>query len=458
MPSPPSLTTFQNLLFARQLLRDPRRPIEECTARFGPIWQSMVPGSRGLKLVPLTWMMGREGNERVLSPKHKDDFSWYEGYSFTMEPLFGPDILLLLDDAVGDRAEADRDRDRKDDRHRQRQHLLAPAFHPRLDPDYQGAMASIVEQHLDALPLDAPVDVQWLVKKLTFHIIARLLMGVHESDLLELTHLFEQVGMGLFSVVHLSVPGLPFHRAKKARAALERYLSERLAACRSGEQAAPPMLASMLAAQELEPALTDQIIIAELISFMYAGYDTTSSLLTSLIVALGDAENRAIYTELRDRLRATAATDPGGSSCAYLDAVMMESERLYPPLLFLMRGVRRDFTFAGCDIKQGSKVTYSPYYTGRIPELYPEPLRFNPQRFLDENGELRRVPPYTLLGFGGGHRMCIGKRLAGIEMRLFVTRLLRRFDLDFFPQKSDALYFNPALQRRHGYHVRLAAA
>lgn len=448
MPSPPSLTTFQNLRFARQLLRDPRRPIEECTARFGPIWQSMVPGGRGLKLVPLVWLMDRAGNERVLSPKHKDDFSWYEGYGFTMEPLFGRDILFLLDD----------DAENGGDRHRQRQHLIAPAFHPRLDPDYQGAMASIVEQHLDALPLDAPIDVQWIVKKLTFHIIARLLIGAREADLLELTHLFEQVGLGLFSLVHLPIPGLPFHRAQKARAALDQYLGQQLAACRRGEQTPPPMLASLMTAQQSEPAITDQTIISELISFLYAGYDTTSSLLTSLIVALGDTANRAVYNELRDRLRATSATDPNGIDCPYLDAVMMESERLYPPLLFAMRGVRRDFTFAGCDIKQGSKVTYSPYHTGRLPELYPEPLRFNPQRFLDEQGALRRVPPYTLLGFGGGHRMCIGKRLAGIEMRLFVSRLLRRFDLQFFPQKSDALYFNPALQRRHGYHVRLAAA
>lgn len=444
MPSPPGLTTFQNILFARRLLSDPRAPIQACTQRFGPIWQSMVPGGRGLKLVPLVWLMDRAGNERVLSPKYKDDFSWYEGYGFTMEPLFGRDILFLLDDDPGEGS----------DRHRQRQHLLTPAFHPRLDGDYQGAMASIIEQHLDALPLGEPVDIQWLVKKLTFHIIARLLLGAREADLLELTHLFEKVGLGLFSLVHLPIPGLPFQRARKARQALDRYLGQQLAECRSGAQQAPPMLASLLAAQQTAPSLvSDQTIISELISFLYAGYDTTSSLLTSLIVALGQAENQPVYTRLQGELRRADATD-----CPYLDAVMMESERLYPPLLFAMRGVRRDFTFAGCDIQQGSKVTYSPYYTHRLPELYPEPLRFSPERFLDGDGQVRRTPPYTLLGFGGGHRMCIGKRLASIEMRLFVTRLLRRFELRFFPQQSDAVYFNPALQRRHGYHVRLTPA
>jgi cytochrome P450 len=428
---------------ASRFLGDPRGPIEECTRRYGPVWQSLIPGRGGL--VPLTWLMGRDGNERVLAPKYKDDFSWYEGYRFTMEPLFGRQILFLLDDEGEEAA------------HRCRQRLLLPAFHPNLDGEYLAVMGRIIDEHLGELSrdrtsgADIDVDMQALIKRLTFHIIAKLLLGAQERDLDELTELFEELGRGLYSVIHLPIPGLPFQRARRARASLHRYLHEQLQACRGGAQTPPPMLAALLAAQRQDgERLPDESIISELVAFLYAGYDTSSSLLTSLVVALG--ENPPVY----ERLAAALRVKEDEAGCAYLDAVILEAERLYPPLLFALRGVRRDFSYAGYDIKAGSKVTYSPYFTGRQPELFADPLAFAPERFLDANGAVRRPAPYTLVGFGGGHRMCIGKRLAGLQMRLLVKTLLRRFELHFSPQAEDGLYFNPALQRKHGYRVKLS--
>jgi cytochrome P450 len=437
--APPGLGSFENLRLARRLLADPRAPIEEYTRRFGPIWQSLIPGN-GLRLVPLVWLMGQAGNERVLSPKYKDDFTWYEGYRFTMEPLFGRQILFLLDDEGEPGA------------HKQRQRLLIPAFHPRLDPDYTAAMTRIIDEELDALPLAEPIDVQALSKRLTFAIAAQLLLGARPADLPMLRRHFEELGLGLYSVVHLPIPGLPFHRARRARAALQAYLTQKLAACRRGDGAAPPMLHSLLhESAAAEQPISDDSIIAELIAFLYAGYDTTSSLLTSIVAAL--AQHPAVLRRLRDEI----AVESGGD-CAYLEAVLLEGERLFPPLLFALRGVRRDIEFGGYHIKAGSKVTYSPYFTGRMPELFPDPQIFRPERFLDEDGALRRPAPYTVLGFGGGHRMCIGKRFAGLEMRLFLVRLLRRFALRFLPQADETLYFNPALFRRHGYLAELHAA
>ena len=133
-----------------------------------------------------------------------------------------------------------------------------------------------------------------------------------------------------------------------------------------------------------------------------------------------------------------------------LDAVLLEAERLYPPLLFAMRGTRADIEYDGYHIPAHTKVAYSPYYTGRMPELFPDPLRFDPRRFLG-----KKPQPYTLLGFGGGHRVCIGKRFAGLEMRLFLNLLLGRFELTPQPQDLTAVFFNPTLQRKHGYWVTL---
>lgn len=473
--SPPGLSALSSLFFARRFVADPRGPISDCTERLGRVWRSLVPaGGSRRGLVPLVWLMGREGNERILAPTFKDDFTWYDGYCFTMEPLFGRQILLLLDD------EPAHDGQPRDEAHRRRHRLIVPAFHPRLDDEYIAEINRIIDVHLGELtsPGAHPmaggvlrVDLQEVVRRVTFHVVASLILGTPDADpsmpRSQLLHWFEELGHGLFSVVHLNIPGLPFHRATRARAVLAGYLQSRLQGYRRGQGTPPPMLGNLLSAQADDPTrLPDEAIVSELISFLYAGYDTTASLLTSAVASLG--QHPQVYARLRSELEAqgsiaAALADDtradGSERLPYLDALLMESERLYPPLHFLMRGVRRDIEYSGYHIAAGSKVAYSPYYTGRLAELFPDPLRFDPTRFLDENGALQRPAPYTLLGFGGGHRMCIGKRLAGLELRMFLAQLLARFDLSFPTQTesqrtnqepADQFYFNPALQRRHG--------
>ncbi len=470
LPRPPGLSALGSLLFARRFVADPRGPISECTERFGPIWRSLVPaGGARRGLVPLTWLMGRAGNERILAPAYKDDFTWYDGYCFTMEPLFGRQILLLLDDEP---TPAGQLRQPQSDAHRRRHRVIVPAFHPRLDRPYLAEISRIIDVHLSEVAASlgrsgGRIDLQEVVRRVTFHVVASLVLGTPDADPAmprsQLLHWFEELGLGLFSVVHLNLPGLPFHRATRARAVLASYLQSRLTGYRRGEGTPPPMLQNLLSAQAEEPSLLpDEAIISELISFLYAGYDTTASLLTSVVAALGS--EAAVYDRLRRELPLGESLDPVSASPdspPYLDALLYECERLYPPLHFLMRGVRHDIEYGGYLIPAGSKVAYSPYYTGRMAELFPEPLRLRPERFLNDDGSLRRPTPYTLLGFGGGHRMCIGKRLAGLELRLFLTQLLARFELHFPSLRAggaeaDAFYFNPALQRRHGLWAELS--
>lgn len=444
MRLPPGPSELGNLLLAPRFVRDPRGPIVELTARYGSTWRSRIVDQRGV--VDLVWFMGQHGNERILAPRHKDDFSWYEGYSFSMEPLFGRDILFLLDDA------SESGGGPQGDAHRERQRLLVPAFHPRLDGAYLPEMAAIIGRYFDEVRAGEPVDLQWLIKRVTFHIVTQLLFGAETQDMARLTHLFEEVGLGLFALLRWDLPGLAFRRARRARAQLAAYIQGRIDWYRSTGTAPPTMLAQLMQAQgEGGAALPDESLIAEMLAFLFAGYDTTSSMLTSLLVALG--EHPPVLRDLTDEIDQADASQLARGAVPeqpLLDAVLLEAERLYPPLLFAMRGTRRAIEHDGFDIPAHTKVAYSPYYTGRLPELFPEPLRFDPRRFLG-----KKPQPYTLLGFGGGHRTCIGKRFAGLEMRLFINLLLSRFVLTPQPQDLSAVFFNPTLQRKHGYRVAL---
>lgn len=438
----PSPSQFQNLLLAPKLLSDPRKPIESLSARFGRIFRTRTMSASGLR--EMVWLLGASHNERILAPAHRDDFTWYEGYGFTMEPLLGRDILFLLDDQpeLG-----------KEGAHRRRHRLLIPAFQPRLDGQYLPAMAQIMGHHLGRLPLGTAVDLAATVKQVTFHIVASLLFGMPADDISLLLHDFEDVGLGLFSLVHLRIPGLPFYRADRARRKLAHYVRQKIQAFRQKQMPAPTFLAQLLDAEgEDGERLSDETLVSEMLAFLFAGYDTTASMLTSILVALAD------HPEVRTRVQHELATVDVEQLRAgvlpelpYLDAVLLEVERLFPPLTFAMRGVLRDFEIDGYTVRRGDNVAYSAYFTGRDPELFPDPLRFWPDRFAAQ-----KPRPYAMVGFGAGHRPCIGKRFSLLEMRLFVALLFRQFDVQFAPEQSTAVFFNPTMQRRDGFFATLS--
>jgi len=125
---PPEIKGLRGIGAAVQLLRDPRAFIDRQGARLGRVWTTPMPD--GGRFRTLYWMLGRDANERILSPEHKADFNWYGGYRSTMEPLIGRDVLTLLDDAPGCPA------------HRDRMRRLAPIFRGHLDDEYA---ATVIE-------------------------------------------------------------------------------------------------------------------------------------------------------------------------------------------------------------------------------------------------------------------------------------------------------------------------
>jgi cytochrome P450 len=418
---------------ARRLLVDPPGMIADYARRYGPVFATHMP-DRG-RLVELVWLLGPQGNERVLAPPYRDDFSWYQGYRFTMEPMLGKNHLILLDEPA----------------HRQRHRVLIPAFHPRMDSDYITAVRGIVERRFATWGKGEVLDLGAEIKRISFHITAYLLFGAPDEEIPWLTQLFEEIGLGLFSVFHVPLPGTRFYRGRKARQKLAAYCLARIERYQKSGEPPANMLGSLLQSRdEAGNPLPAETLVAEMLAFLFAGYDTTSSMYTSFWVEVGKRPD--IYQGLRQEAQALGApTYQAMQEQRLLDAALLETERLHPSLVFCMRGARRDFQFAGFDIVAGSKVAYSPHYTGRMAELFADPEQFRPERFLSG----WKPPPYALCGFGGGHRACIGKRFAQLEMRLLTNLILQRWELEFIPGQSEALYYNPTPQRRDGYRVRL---
>ena len=176
-------------------------------------------------------------------------------------------------------------------------------------------------------------------------------------------------------------------------------------------------------------AIADSLVATQAVMFLVGGYDTTASLLTSAGYALATAPGvqRRAQREIDQVL-----TRHGGqltfdalSEMHYMDRVLSEALRLYPPFMRIDRQCVREYTLPGTEltIPAGTVVTVPVLSLQRDPQYYPDPLKFDPDRFLPEQKEQRH--PCVYLPFGSGPRGCLAQRFALFEAKLALVAVLR---------------------------------
>jgi cytochrome P450 len=176
------------------------------------------------------------------------------------------------------------------------------------------------------------------------------------------------------------------------------------------------------------PCMSDDLIRDQILTLLIAGHDTSTALLAWTLYLLGS------YPDVARRLRAevdTVLSDgvPTLESVAhltYLDQVINETMRLYPPIHIGNRMAATDLSFKGYQIPAGTRVVYSIYLTHRHRAYWPSPDQFDPGRFSAEANKKRA--PYTYLPFGGGPRNCIGAAFAQVEAKVVLSRIIQRYD------------------------------
>ena len=223
------------------------------------------------------------------------------------------------------------------------------------------------------------------------------------------------------------MPPLGWPRAAPLRsleAAVEGLIEERRSAARQERDPGPDLLDLLLSSFERRR------VRDELVTFLAAGYETTSTALSWALALL------ASHPEVAARLRAEVLALAGGEpslgpqhlgALVQCEQVVKETLRLWPPVHTLGRQVRREVTLMGYTLPPGTIVTFSTYLLHRRPELYPEPERFLPERFAraPEAGPGR----FSYLPFGAGPRACIGGEIAMSALKLLVAGIIARHDL-----------------------------
>ncbi len=399
--------------------------------KYGPIFKTHVLGK------PTVVMVGSEAAEFVLS-SHMDHFSWREGWPKNFKVLLGGSLFLM-----------------DGEEHRQKRRLIMPAMHGPALANYIGTMEAITQEYLQKW--EEKKEFTWFkeLKKLTFDIACELLLGTKPGvESVRIRELFTTLSNGLFIINPLNLPFTTYGKAIAARNQILEHLTQ---VVRERQKNPTKDALSLLiqARDEEGNSLSTKELIAQAVLLLFAGHETTTSMLTWLCVEL--ARHPEVLQQAREEQQKLAHTDASNleqlGQMPYLEQVLLEIERLHPPISGGFRGVIKDFEFNGFHVPAGWQLLYSILKTHGLPEIYPEPKRFDPERFNPQRQENRKHP-FSLIGFGGGSRICVGMAFAKMEMKIVAAQLLRGYQWEILPNQSlDAVQI-PTNRPKDGLRVK----
>lgn len=343
--------------------------------------------------------------------------------------------------------------------HRARRRVVGQLFAAAALRRYSPAIVALVEALAAELGrAGEPVALAERLRRFAFSVIATVVLGLDGDDREALFADFEIWTKGLFSFP-LAIPGSPFARALAARGRLLARLTVVLRRAQAQAAAGVPLAAGGLdllagGPDEAGLPLADDDVVEQLLLLLFAGYETTASSLSCLMLAL--LQHPPVEGWLREELaglrwppaaeQATGAYDPGHAP--RLDAVVQEVMRLTPPVGGFFRRTTAPLVLDGVEVPAGQVVQVALAAHNRHAPGETDIETFRPQRHLDG------PCPVALLPFGGGERVCLGRALAELEIRLLAVGLLKRVELELVSGQNLELQVIPSPSPRDGLLVR----
>ncbi len=314
-----------------------------------------------------------------------------------------------------------------------RRRTLQPMFTKRHVPRYAGHMAAAAHTVVDGWRDGETLDLDTECRALTLRALGRSVLGM------DLDSRAEAVGPALRTALSWVadravrplnlpqwVPTPGQRRARKANVTLHRLAAEILAEVRADPARDAPLVRALLTATDPDTGqpLSDDDICHELVLFILAGHDTTSTTLTYSLWALG--RHAAIQDRVFEEVSALGdrpLTPDDVPRLGQTVRVLHEALRLCPPGAGTPRLLNKDLVVDGYRLEAGTVAVVSFYAMHRDPALWDEPLTFDPDRFLPERSQGRSRWQY--LPFGGGPRSCIGDHFAMLEATLALATIIR---------------------------------
>jgi len=418
-----------------EVLADPKGQVERAAAQYGLLYRSHIFGETSLTL------LGPEANELVLFDQAKL-FSSTLGWGRILGLLF-PRGLMLLDF----------------DEHRLHRRALSVAFKSGPMKSYLAGLDSGISARVaqwKAQP--GPMLLYPAMKQLTLDLAATSFLGADlgpEVD--EITNAFVDMVAASISVIRKPLPGTKMARGVRGRKRIVAYFSQQIPVRRAKGDGEDLFSQLCQATHEDGALLSTQDIVDHMSFLMMAAHDTLTSSLTSFLAAL--AANPRWQDRLRDEVNGLGIASGAPTTFDNLEAMpftemaFKEAMRLKPPVPSIPRRAIRDFSFMGYAIPAGTMLGVNPLFTHHMPEIWPDPERFDPMRFTEEAQRNRHR--FAWVPFGGGAHMCIGLHFAYMQAKCFARHFLQNLEVSLEPGYTPDWQMWPIPKPRDGLRVTL---
>jgi cytochrome P450 len=350
--------------------------------------------------------------------------------------------------------------------HQNQRRLLQPAFHKDRIAAFGDIMVQESSRLSEAWQDGATVDLRDEMLHLTMGIIGKYLFNADlNSDARELGEALDVVvvattrmDFALFSSVQKRLPFLRNRRLERVRERLDQLVYQMITDRRAGKGDESDLLSMLVRLRDSEDApvrLTDKQIRDEILTLFSAGHETIANGLmwTWYLLSQNPDATRKLHAELDHVLAGRLPTVADLDQLTYTRMVFSESMRLYPPVWIMGRRALRDTPVGDWVIPHESSVHISQFLMHRDARFFPEPERFDPERWTPEGIASR--PRYSYFPFGGGGLQCIGEGFAWTEGMLVIATLASRWRMKLVPGHRVELEPRITLRSRYGMPVIL---
>jgi cytochrome P450 family 110 len=397
--------------------------MSDCAKRYGDIFTLCL----GEKYAPVVFVSNPIALQEILTGDSTKQFSAPGEQNGIFEALVGKYSLITLSGV----------------QHQRQRQLLTPPFHGERMRSYTQVISNITEEAMSELQIGRPFSVRDVAQAITLRTIIKAVFGfyngTHAKTMEGLLNVMVNNSSSLGGVIMLYFPALqkdlgawsPWGKHLRRNQQIDKLIYQEIQERREQADSSRTDILSLLmsARDEAGESMTDQELRDELLTLLIAGQETTATALAWALYWIHKLpavrekllrEIDALGDSLGQDIDATAI-----NKLPYLNAVCCETLRIYPVgMLTFARVVQTPVNLCGYDLEPGTILYGNIYLTHHREDLYPEPKKFKPERFLE-----KQFSPYEFLPFGGGVRRCIGAAFALFEMKVALVKILSEYSL-----------------------------
>lgn len=435
VPGPQPVPVFGWLPFLLRFALKPLASLEDMRKQYGNILRL------GIKNYPVIVIFHPDYNRQILR-----DPSIFYSYNLDLLPISFPKDSSITRATTGMPL-------MNGPRHTDHRSALLPYFHKKFITRYHDACIEVTQRKIASWQPGTDVNMRAEMEQLAMWLATEPVLGLDpqkEGDVIggQLERTMNLVMNPFVLMFPYDIPGVPFHNLMKNAEEMERIVRKVIARKKEAGLTGYDILSIMIQMHEEDPErLSESELIGHTTTMFRGGYNPSGMALywTIFLLSQHPEKLKNVLEELKRLVKGDIPTEQEVENMPYLEGALREAMRLFPAGTWTGRLAMQDFTLDSHHFQKGTWVIMSPYITHRIPEVFPEPYRFRPERWLSIHPSA-----YEFMPFSAGPRYCIGASLALMQLKIALTMLFKRYSFILKPgTKVDCVGFN-SIRPKHG--------